>query len=431
MKRLGMIAFILALVLCFVMPASAVKIAPYNMPLHDIMTWDKFDTTLRIANPENEAISVSWPEDVDLWNYDGDQWKYNLPDGDEFLFLKGVNVGDEDSVITYTQGEPILEVWGTCASTSGAVTAMPVYIMSILTGTGAVGRGMEVVLAPTALMGGWGNAIKAKLDMSGHLGSIGLLAGLCAEVVTPAGALNGSVAVVEHEIVVTAGYTAGAHVGYSNILTFMQFALSGNETGKNYVNDYAQFMTIYGLTAGATHLLSADSVTLKGSVNNSAKYLVLSTHENMLRFSNTTTDPNVADGVGTTISVVGTFAGTSTGSMGGLASWINVDTGADFGAGGYYLAAVQTGIWEGAATDIGEAKVIFGMRMHKLLTDTPDRACPFSLNTDNTGITAIFDVQTRTDLSDDDADGESYTADGWIPFFVDVGGNIRYIRTYR
>ena len=163
MKRLGMIAFILALVLCFVMPASAIKIFPYNMPLQDIVTWDRFDENLTITNPENEAISVSWPEDVDYWNYDGDYWKYNLPDGDEFLFLKGVNVGYEDEVITYTEGEPIFEVWGTCAGTNGATNAMVVYIHSVLTGQGQVGRAAEFVLAPTALMGGWGNAVKAKL----------------------------------------------------------------------------------------------------------------------------------------------------------------------------------------------------------------------------------------------------------------------------
>ena len=118
--------------------------------------------------------------------------------------------------------------------------------------------------------------------MSGHLGSIGLLAGLCAEVVTPAGALNGSVACVEHEIVVTAGYTAGSHIGYSNVLTFMQFALSGDTTGDDYVDDYGQFMTIYGLEAADTHMLSEGYATLKISVNNFAKYLVLSRIENGL-----------------------------------------------------------------------------------------------------------------------------------------------------
>ena len=90
MKRLGMIAFILALVLCFAMPAFAIKILPYSVPLQDIMRWDKSDNTLKLSNPEGESISVAWPATVDLWNYDGSIWKWDLPTGDLFAFGKAI-----------------------------------------------------------------------------------------------------------------------------------------------------------------------------------------------------------------------------------------------------------------------------------------------------------------------------------------------------
>ena len=115
MKRLGMIAFILALVLCFALPASAVKIFPYNMPLHDIVTWDRFDETFQVANPENESISVSWPEDVDFWNYDGDVWKWDLPTGDTFALGKAISetlnlavpASSQISIGTYATALPV------------------------------------------------------------------------------------------------------------------------------------------------------------------------------------------------------------------------------------------------------------------------------------------------------------------------------------
>lgn len=93
MKKLLLTIFILALVLCFTIPAFAIKILPYNVPLQDLMRWDKYGLTLKLSNPEGETMNIAWPANVDLWNYDGSTWTFNLPSGDTFVFGKGVLVG--------------------------------------------------------------------------------------------------------------------------------------------------------------------------------------------------------------------------------------------------------------------------------------------------------------------------------------------------
>jgi len=111
MKQLFKTIFILALVLCFTIPAFAIKILPYNVPLQDLMRWDKYSATLKLSNPEGETATVSWPTTVDLWNYDGDTWTFDLPDGDTFVFGKGVLVGGTlelvDNSITVTNASGI------------------------------------------------------------------------------------------------------------------------------------------------------------------------------------------------------------------------------------------------------------------------------------------------------------------------------------
>ncbi len=92
MKKLLKVMFILALVLCFAVPVFAIKILPYNVPLQDLMRWDKYGATLRLSNPEGENLTVAWPTTVDLWNYDGSTWTFNLPSGDTFAFGKGIGI---------------------------------------------------------------------------------------------------------------------------------------------------------------------------------------------------------------------------------------------------------------------------------------------------------------------------------------------------
>ena len=92
MKKLLLTIFILALILCFAVPAFAIKILPYNVPLQDLMRWDKYGTTLILSNPEGETLSVAWASTVDFWNYDGSTWTFDLPSGDTFKYSKVVDL---------------------------------------------------------------------------------------------------------------------------------------------------------------------------------------------------------------------------------------------------------------------------------------------------------------------------------------------------
>jgi len=339
-------------------------------------------------------------------------------------------LGTSTTVVAYEEGDPILQVWGTCDSVDGGTIATPVYIHSILTEIGAVGRAAEFVLAPTARMGGYGNAVKALLDVSGTDGSIGLLAGLCAEVVTPATALSGTLACVEHEIVATEGFTAGAHIGSANTINFMQFALSGHGAAVTQVDNRGQFMIINGLTPLAGNMLSADYVTLKLGVNNLAKYLVMSVAENMISIGNSTANPDIADGSAALLQVEATMTGTSTGMFSASSSWANVNgaTGAN------WVNAITTGVWEnaGSSGDVSNGTIIFGVRMQAILTNSPDRLCPFALNS-IIPVTALFSVG-NTNVGGDcgyvEAITESDTPIGYVPLLVDSGGTVHWVRVY-
>ena len=92
MKRLMKALFILALIFCFAIPVFAIKILPYNVPLQDLMKWDKYGATLKLSNPEGETLSVAWASTVDFWNYDGATWVYDLPTGDTFKYSKVVDL---------------------------------------------------------------------------------------------------------------------------------------------------------------------------------------------------------------------------------------------------------------------------------------------------------------------------------------------------
>lgn len=89
-KLIGILALVTILCLTMALPGLAVKIAPYSQPLHDIVTWNARSEELIVQNPEGENLTVSWPATVDLINYDGNTWTWDLPDGDSFAFEKDV-----------------------------------------------------------------------------------------------------------------------------------------------------------------------------------------------------------------------------------------------------------------------------------------------------------------------------------------------------
>ena len=176
MKRLGMIAFILALVLCFVMPASAIKLMPYSVPLQDMIRWDKSDEILKLSNNEGESISVTWPDTVDLWNFDGTYWTWDLPDGLEFAFNKRVNIN-----VGY-------------ATTGSGDTVRGISITNTVGGALGIHEGIYSHITSAFMTGSWCNAVVGVITYSatGSAGG-GMAAPICSEMnMQPAASAGGS-----------------------------------------------------------------------------------------------------------------------------------------------------------------------------------------------------------------------------------------------
>jgi len=112
----------------------------------------------------------------------------------------------------------------------------------------------------------------------------------------------------------------------------------------------------------------------------------------------------------------------------GLGSWVNI--GVATSTAGYYICAQDNGVFEDTTTTLTNTRVVFGLRAEMIITDTDHLSFPFSLNTNNKTITAIFDVPTATSLSDNGSAADDYSAAGWVPLYRDNGGNMRYVRTY-
>ncbi|GAG95222.1 unnamed protein product, partial [marine sediment metagenome] len=167
MKRLLKITFILALILCFAMPASAIKILPYSMPLQDIMRWDKYEATLKLSNPEGEAISVAWPSTVDLWNYDGTTWTFDLPTGNKFAFSKETHVNTSYDGI-------------------GGTDRSVVITQTITTGGAAISEALRVEIVTPVQTGSWADAIVGVINYGtdGDAGG-GMAAAVCGEIGFP------------------------------------------------------------------------------------------------------------------------------------------------------------------------------------------------------------------------------------------------------
>ncbi|GAG35330.1 unnamed protein product, partial [marine sediment metagenome] len=136
----------------------------------------------------------------------------------------------------------------------------------------------EFLLAPSAQMGGWGNAVKAYLDMAGATGasgSTGLLAGLCAEIKLPAQAMTGTFAVLELDLVAPTSFVANEGLGL-NCVSFINANLSETFAYAE-VDDHGYFLNVQGLDDDTTHMLYDN--TLKCVIGTTKWYLPFSSAE--------------------------------------------------------------------------------------------------------------------------------------------------------
>jgi len=145
----------------------------------------------------------------------------------------------------------------------------------------------------------------------------------------------------------------------------------------------------------------------------------------LLKLSGTIAAAALTDGYGA-FEVDVTLSGSPTDHSAAASAWINI-TGGTVPV-GTYICARNDGIYETGDATITNAKLIFGARMHYLATDTDGLRFPFSLNTNNTTITALFDCQNHSDFNLTAAAGTA--ANQLLPFARNAAGSIYYVMLY-
>lgn len=346
-----------------------------------------------------------------------------------------LNMFTSGSPYAYTAGTPAFTLYATNAGTSGSTSAEPFYVKSTLTGAGQVGGRSRFHCYSNVASGGWVNALKAYMEFGASGSASGLGSAFCAELALSAGTAAAAYCAVEAELVLGSGAATGQQT------SFLYCNVSGD--GKATFDTNGYFLHVGdGITAAAGKFCSADYQSLKCFFTDSSttRYLVLSNAENCLGLNVTALNAtagriadlhgsiangNLGDGYGA-VEVDMTMTGTAAGHNAATSSWVNIPSGT-VGAGNY-VCAMNNGVYEDSAATITNAKVIFGMRCQKILGDTDALSFPLSVNTNNTAITALIDVNNTTDLGWTTGAG---SADGGkIPFCRDANGTILYVNTY-
>lgn len=168
----------------------------------------------------------------------------------------------------------------------------------------------------------------------------------------------------------------------------------------------------------ATGAITATCATLTATTGRVAK------------FSGSIAAGNLGDGYGA-IEVDITMTGNQAGHTAALSSWLNLTGGATLAGG--LVAAQSNGIYEADITMNG-CQLIFGMRMSAILADTTgwQALAPFSLNTGNQAITALFHTASGPAIGYVSTSGAlTAVPTGCVPLFCDVdGSDVRYVRVY-
>jgi len=196
-------------------------------------------------------------------------------------YTSGIKLGTSSVPLdlTSTSANRAIEVYTTSSSTDGT-TVKPIYMKSIMTGSGGTGGRAEFELSVGAVtLGGYANALKGITNFTGLTGgTAGLASAINAELNMPNGAASGAYFPLEINYVDDT-LTNITPIGSTAGFIYMNATVTGDFNTDGY------FMKVDGLTAGASKLLSLTSQTLRSSIGASSagnRYLVLSQLEDGL-----------------------------------------------------------------------------------------------------------------------------------------------------
>ena len=438
MKKLTIIlGLVFVMLFSMFLMADAIKIAPYSQPLHDIMHWDRTSSKLIIMNPEGERQTVAWASTVDLWNYNGNVWTFDLPSGDKFAFSKRV-----DFNVSTTEG--------------AGSTIRGVSVTDTVGAAGGIHEGVYSLVTSAFATGSWTNAVVGVITYSAAgSASGGLAAALCGEInMQPAASSGGSYYNVHSYFSVPTAAELIDSTAFN--YAFERYELSDNASFD--FNLYGLLWHIVGFTDATTKVWYDN--TLKIQIDTTKWWIPLSEAEG----SYTTAYPIVSTYLaGTQVSLSGTLAEavsgrgiksshtvnvanfgdgygkdefelTTTGTVAGHVAcasfWVNTATGVT-GTGGSFLTPLSLGIWEDAAASMANTTVILGARIQGVLGDTDnDNLAVFSLACSGDTLDALWSISDPTQASyatDDTTDSAKL---GAMPFMTSSTGEVYWIRLW-
>lgn len=339
--------------------------------------------------------------------------------GSDMYFASGAIIDFDSADITMTHSAGKITVASTWAT------------------AGRTGRPFGVELTLTGNSGNYVNALKGYVDASAG-GTTGLLSAVNCEIKMPTAACAGAFYPLEVEWVGQTSTSFGAP-GTGSQSGFIYIAASGTVTD---LDDDGVFMSLNGLTAEASHLLSLDMHTLRCTIDNGTytKYLVMSIAENYISHSFTVlanngrimklagiiATPAVPDGQGL-FEIDVNLTGSST-SLSATSTWINIGTDATIA--GY--AFLHTDGWYDFTGTLTTAKLAWA-KYQCHLSSNPQWNSIWNLNFGgaNSALDAIFEVNNAAlALGYVAGDHDDDTNVGSVPFFSVAGAATKWIRVY-
>lgn len=195
--------------------------------------------------------------------------------------------------------EGAMQRWGSAAVPFRKDTASTVFLSGNFVNDATSGStmGLRITLDSGGLLQTYSTAIHAQMnvteqvrnpvalqgDMTFSTGAFiqGLGYGVGTYITMPGSAEStGTFACMNAEIAATASYSGGA----SPVMSVWRFALSGNTTAKNNIDDNLDILSIQGVTEGTGNVFSAGAdvaaaATLRILVNTTAYYILLGAGE--------------------------------------------------------------------------------------------------------------------------------------------------------
>lgn len=165
------------------------------------------------------------------------------PDG---FVLGGTYSSTADTETLTYNGNKLINMACTCASTNASTSFEPVLFTTTMTGAGQVGGRAKFDLTINAAAGGWSNALKGIVTYGTSGSTTGLGSTVCVEMSLSAGCTSGTYAPLEIELVMPTGAVNGT------CTSFMHLQASGAAVTTFDTNGY--LFTVTGLTSGSGSL---------------------------------------------------------------------------------------------------------------------------------------------------------------------------------